>query len=784
MSDTSSQNSPSRDTLQAEIAYQISPAGGRMTTFIIKDKTGNCTIPPYTNVRLINCNLQSLSVSNSSILYIFGGSLVTGQGNFNITNSAVIVEGVTKWNAPVTFTNSKVEFIGNCQIGATVTLNNSSYMKSIGNTWKGINSKIAIIATDNSRVDSSKDYWSSWGDYFWKVTSNSIIKIINASNIDHTGDAGGGLALVDGTSVVVLSHPVIPPITTNSNPLFNCTNGSRVELYNFPSLVADGVIFQLDSSRVIVRNVDSLTSNKDKIGNLTGSFIEFSNVPTFSSNSTKDMFTATDSVIFFNTAKSLKAKGIALNLTQTNIRFGGSDASIESTSNIAIQAVNSTLFMVNLSSIKSDAAGAISLDGSAFKGTNITNITSGYAGETITGKNSSYLTLTNVKTISGFGDSGILLQKSKASLLNVDTIKSQGGAGAGIKATTQSSVIGRNIGNVSGPEQGIFLDDYSTLIFKGNNTIVKGSTSGVSVGEGCRTNISNVDTISASQGNGIDNPGKHARIELKDVKTISGSAAGLSILGADLLLDNSGIGGATITGTTGIKLSSSENLGTYKAVIVGPLSVNAGVALDATNYQIEEQGVSWNGSVITTNCITKNTLSETSGNTTGVGSHSDQIRTVLGSLSLSKVSSMRLRGSSVNGSTSLDKSFMDLGASTANAATLTDSFLGAFFSKIGTVSLSGLSSALGGGSQGATLNFSGDEATSSPTAYLASTGTVGFQADNDVNMKTGNNIVFDSPNAIQYTGDADVVITVGGSSITVTPSSIVLIANSITENLA
>src|ERR1035437_4767627 len=447
MSDTSSQNSPSRDTLQAEIAYQISPAGGRMTTFIIKDKTGNCTIPPYTNVRLINCNLQSFSVSNSSILYIFCGSLVTGQGNFNITNSAVIVDG------------------------ATVTLNNSSYMKSIGNTWKGINSKIAIIATDNSRVDSSKDYWSSWGDYFWKVTSNSIIKIINASNIDHTGDAGGGLALVDGTSVVVLSHPVIPPITTNSNPLFNCTNGSRVELYNFPSLVADGVIFQLDSSRVIVRNVDSLTSNKDKIGNLTGSFIEFSNVPTFSSNSTKDMFTATDSVIFFNTAKSLKAKGIALNLTQTNIRFGGSDASIESTSNIAIQAVNSTLFMVNLSSIKSDAAGAISLDGSAFKGTNITNITSGYAGETITGKNSSYLTLTNIKTISGFGDSGILLQKSKASLLNVDTIKSQGGAGAGIKATTQSSVIGRNIGNVSGPEQGIFLDDYSTLIFKGNNTI-------------------------------------------------------------------------------------------------------------------------------------------------------------------------------------------------------------------------------------------------------------------------------------------------------------------------
>ena len=266
MTDTSSQTAPPRDTLQAEIAYQTSPAGGKMTTFIIRDKTGTCNIPAYTNARLINCTLQSLVVSNASILYLNTCTL-EGTGTYNVTNSAVLAESI-KVNAPVTFTNSKVEFSSDCKIGQNITLRSTSYLKSNGNTWQGKNSKasIAITALDGSRVESIKDAWSQWSDYFWKATTNSIIKVTNPVKIDHTGDTGGGLSLIDDSSVMVLSHPLAISLTGNTNPVFTATKNSRIELYNTPSVISDSIIFQLDTSKGIIRNVTSLKSNKEEIG--------------------------------------------------------------------------------------------------------------------------------------------------------------------------------------------------------------------------------------------------------------------------------------------------------------------------------------------------------------------------------------------------------------------------------------------------------------------------------------------------------------------------------------
>ena len=123
---------------------------------------------------------------------------------------------------------------------------------------------------------------------------------------------------------------------------------------------------------------------------------------------------------------------------------------------------------------------------------------------------------------------------------------------------------------------------------------------------------------------------------------------------------------------------------------------------------------------------------------------------------------------------------------------MVDSYIRSFGSNTGTVSLSGVSTAFGGASQSANLNFaSGDASYSSPVGYfVVSSGDLDFQADNDVNIEAldfdasvRNNIVFDAPaGQVLYTGESDLVITVGGSSITVTTSSIALVSASITEN--
>ena len=830
MSDTASQNSPPRNTLQAEITFQTSIGGGKMTTFIITDKTGECVIPPFTNVRLVNCIIQSLSVSNGSIIYIAGGK-VEGAGPFSVTNSAVLSEDAT-WNAPVTFSNSKVE-INNSTVGRNLIFKTSSYLKSIGNIWQGTdstNSTVAITATGNSRVDSSRDAWSQWNNYFWTATDNSIIKIINPSRIDHsaTPGSGKGLSTADSNSVVVVSHAEAINVTGNNNALFTCTKNSRVELYNISSLIADGMIFSLDTSRAIVRNIDNVTSNKNKVGNLNNSKIDFSSVSAFQSggSSSTDLFTLINSSVNFSSADSFKAKGTVFSLNQSNINFVSNSfdynsnpddgATIESSNNIAITATGSKIFMKYLNLIKSDTNQAISLTNSIFKGSDITNINGGNGSGIITATGS-YLTLVNVNSVSGSADNGIYLTTSKGSFLNVASILGQGAQGndgAGIHATSSSSVVCRGTTTVQGPDHGIFLEDHTTLIFKGNNvTAISGSgKSGVSVGTSCRANVSNIQSLSSTSGNGIDNPGTLARVELRDIKTITGNNIGINMIGGDLLFDNSGVlnGGTVTGGSTGIQLASAAPLGTYKAVLVGPTTVTGSVALAGTNYQIEEQGITWNGDVVTTNCLTKNTLSTTSGATTNVGSHSDHLRTSLGDLSLSQASSFKLRGSSVSGATSLDQSLLELVLSTIGAAslsnragttseisdvgdvTLVDSYIRSFGSNTGTVSLSGVSTAFGGASQSANLNFaSGDASYSSPVGYfVVSSGDLDFQADNDVNIEAldfdasvRNNIVFDAPaGQVLYTGESDLVITVGGSSITVTTSSIALVSASITEN--
>jgi hypothetical protein len=130
---------------------------------------------------------------------------------------------------------------------------------------------------------------------------------------------------------------------------------------------------------------------------------------------------------------------------------------------------------------------------------------------------------------------------------------------------------------------------------------------------------------------------------------------------------------------------------------------------------------------------------------------------------------------------------------------LADSYLVALSSQVGTVSMSGLSSALGGASQSATLNLGLDPTISSPAAYfvtsggdlaLQAEGTIILESENYDAMFRGtsshesenNTVITSLSGAVAITGDSQVSHIVGASSILVNPASIAIASTSVTWN--
>jgi hypothetical protein len=801
-------------TLQQEIDYQVSPSGGSMKTFIIRDKDGDCSVPAFTNVRLINCKIYSLNIKNSSIIYFKDCTIRAPKKEiFSLLNSAILAEH-TIWDASVVFTNCKIEFSNNCSINRNILLKDFSYLKSVSNTWKSVSTsdnKIALMLSNNCKVDSFKDIWAKWDDYFWKVENNSIVKITNPIKIDHseTSGSGKGLALLDNSSVVVISHVKEINIKNNINSLFTCTKNSRVELYNLDSIISKSTIFNLNFSKAIIRNINTLNSDSGII-DIIDSYIEFSNIPIFKStnNTLVDLFKAVNSTITFSNTNSCKTGGSIFNLDNCTVNFisksfdpnSEQGAFVESANRIAVKANNSKIFVKNLQTLNSNSNQAIDLINTSFEGVNIVNINAGSTGGIITGDHS-YLKLRNIKSISGFASDGIYLKYSKGIFSNINTIENKGGLSFGLQLES-SSVICKDIITVTGQDTGISLKKNSVLIFKSKGTKINGnSKNGIFVGAGCRLKVSDIDTI-YSRGNGIGNTDDGARIELKDVRVIDG-APGIYCSGADITVDNSGLSLSPTPPTiTGIVLLSNAALGTYKATLIGPISINSLSALRANKYIIEEQGIKWNGDINTYNCIVKKILSDTSGRVSSINSDNDYLRTSVGQdLSLEN-STFKLANSSIVGEVKLNKSVLDsvfstlgkatltsksmLAANTSiiNGVSLTDSFLGAFSTVTGKVTLVGASSALGGASQGADINFlAGDVAYSNPIAYfVTSKGNLSFQADNTIIMEAINGSIIESSKDVVYTGTERITTTVGGSSIVINSSSITITSGAVNIN--
>lgn len=848
MSDTASQKAPARETLQDEINYQTSEAGGNMHTFIIKDKKGGCVLPDFVSARLINCEVNALNVVGGNLLSLEGCTVSYNNNSaYNVINSTVIAQ-TTKFDAPITFLNSKVEFSSLCVINQTLTFTDTSYLKTSSNEWKAgtKNKEVAISASNGSRVESVRDKWTGWTDKIWRASDNSIIKVTNAIDLGDK-DSKGSFGVIDGNSVLILSHATKDiSLINNTTPLFVATKNSRIELYNCSSLITDHIIFKLTDSRAIVRNIPTMRSNKRSIGELTNSMIDFSMVPSVESTSdSNNMFELVNSTITFSSLSALKSKGTVFNLNQSNINFVSNSfdynsssaigATIESTKAAAIIAINSKLFCKNLKYIKSATHQAITLTKSSFNGVNITDIMSGDTGGTIEG-DTAYLNLTNVKNITGKGSNGITLTKSKALLLNVETIKSVGSAGAGINATNSSSVICRNIKTVYGPDKGVAADSSSSVIFKGKGSTITGQKiSGVSVGTSCRVSLSDITKIEGvlSGADGVT-AGKgslsKSRISIKDVKEIKGNLAsgnGISIQDGDLFIDNSGLEEATVSGgTSGITLYS--NNGVYNATIIGPMTVKGPVALSAKGYQVYEQGILWDGDISLNEAILEGILTKCTRSFIGTRSYTNFLNSEIDSdVNLTSSSVMKLITSSVGGAANLTQSIVDATLSTLKAATLnnraglimdssnvgdvslSDSYFRGFGSKTGAISLDGKSSAFGGSSQSATINFlSGDATYTDPIAYFVTAGgDLVLQADqkirteslvfegnyrddhiqesiSDITIKSTNgNIKFEAPQgSISLTAGSQVSQIVSGSSVIVTTDSITGTSDAISWN--
>lgn len=806
------QSSEEVKTLQQEIDYQVSKAGGEMHTFIIKDKTGDCTIPDYVNARLINCKLNSLKVSQDNILYFGNCTFNKSSGQFSAENAAIILENTTI-NNKTSFSNCKLEF-NTSTLNQTILLDNKTYLKTFTNSWKGVsgnNNKIAVSLNNGSRLESYRDVWENWSDNIWQVTNQSFAKISEALSIK-SGSGNNGLASVDTGSACILSHPPVINIVGNSDPLFTVANGSRLELYNPQNITADGVIFDLLYSKLIFREIPTLTSNHATVFSLTSSIADGTNIDKILSNG-DDLVTATEnSILNLNNFNSLKSTGgKVFNLTDSTVKLVGplfdytddsaTGASIEGQTDVAISCTNSDIFLKYIKSISSGSSKAISLVNTVLYGSGINSLSSGSDGATVDTDNSQF-TLIDVKTIKGIGEACVAARHaSKGSLVNVGEINCTGAGSPAIDIANHSAVVVKNVGSVIGQANGILLTNYSSVILKGLNAVKATDSGSISVGAGCRVAASQIVNFTCSSGPAITNTGVGGRISLNDIQNISGNPFGVSLTAGDFELDNSGITDQVST-VSGISIKNSGPLGSYTAKIIGPVNVSGANALEATNYVIEESGVIWSGDTFITSCIINEKLINYTGQLVVRGaSYFDQISSVVsGLLTVAENSSYNTANSSIHGNTNIENSIITALSSTFSVVDLfdragftldcgnvgdiaiEDSFIRVFADKVGTVDPYGKSTVLAGSGQGINIVFESDGPFANPiAAFTASGGDLMMQADNNVIIE-GDQFYGYFRTSVVWEAQTEIICAVGTSQLSILAAEIDLASSAIYDN--
>lgn len=820
-----------KKTIQQEIDYQLGEAGSFMHSFVLRDKDGDCDVPNNVHIRFYNCTLNSLKSTKNNNFYFNDCTFSGNPDNFAVNNSSLIIHKSTI-NTKLTFTKSKIELL-ECEVNNGLVVRDVSFLKSIKSTWtaggEGGVKDIGILCSKNSTVESYKDTWSAWTQYFWKADDTSYIKINSPVKLD---DIKEGIGFTDKNSTIELNKATSIAISEGS-VAFKSSNKSTISLKNIDKLSTSKSLFSIESgSRLTLTNIPSIICSGDEgiVLSLDDSTATVSNCPDISasgSGATAVKILNDGSLSIFG-LKTIRGAQSAISIETGNLTLVGDNTTIIiSTNDSAIQANtgSSNIFIKNIDKIESASGKGLDLSHSKLTVINANTIQGG-SGSYALNASASSINLTNITNMNSKGLEVIYLNaNSKLVASVIDNItSSSGSSGAAIKIDTNSVFSGKDILTINGIDSGVVVDGGSRFLLKNNNLIQGQSGNGLVIGRNCSVTGTNLKSIKGATGNGLKSVGAGSRFKFKNVTEISGSTVGIDINDTDLDIDNSGLTSSSIKGNSSGLNANSQNEGSYNINLVGPISVEGSpTACSITGYVVKESGVTWTGDVnLTSNLVESNFSSvsadlglnksfikqrrgKVSGKVTAtVNSIFDSMRSAVDGQTSATNSIIRLNGSLLDNLSLTSSAYFGLNSKLGNVDA-SDSFVGAFSNRIGTITPTGKSTVLGGALSDSNIDFSGDPDVSTPVSiFSAGAGDFAVQADGDLifecyNLKQTlrNDLIVRADNKIdmqsnqdatvtsvagagKLTGSTQVLLTCGASTITMTSSSIVLASASIT----
>ncbi len=799
-------------TLQEDIDFQLSSAGGNIYSFALSGLSGECKVPSNVNIRFLTCTFNSFTNTFNNIFY-FKDCTFKDEGDYTIIGASCIFDNCT-FDSVVNLKACKVELI-KCNINKDLNLISTS-LESTRSTFKSEEGLNAIYAKEGSRVVSTLDFYDGWTETLWKAEEDCFIKVSKPSSIDNVkksfaniatrsvldiydasslkieeGDAAVAAFTVDTNSVLTLN--TIFDINVKAN-IIKSTK-SKVELINIDTITStDGKIFEATDSAFALNSIDKFSSKTPS--EFTNSKVLLTNFSEFNSN--EDIF-----------------KGCGLNITI----IGNGDSSLTSKNGSILNTsscnTSNRVIFEKIKNIISENSTAITIKNTSISLNYITKIESGASGYAIKAINS-IITSKYCTQITGGGDDAILISNdSVLSIKNCDLLNLKSGAtGNALNIDTGSDAYLNNVVTITGVASGIKLQNNSACTLNKIDELKGSEGDGIQIGRSCNLNCEEINLISGISGSGIKSIGEESAIYLKNIKKIEGlSSNGIELTSTDLYVDNYGINisdNPKIFGSsTGINAVNNKEKDSYTIKLNGPLTLdsNGSNSINASKYIIKLLGITLNNDFISTDSTLEDThcnfkkklnagstiINSTSskiGDTINLSDESIYVnnKTTIGSDITLLDSLINLKLSTVSGDITLTNSSGLAELATLGSATINDSFLGAFATTLSDVTHSGIATYLGGATSGTDLSFSQDASISGTTAALtAEGGNLGLQAEqtlfiksldldaeirNNMDITTQAAININSDTTLDLTAATTITSTVGGSSITIATAQI------------
>jgi hypothetical protein len=808
MADTSNQESPPRKTLQNEVDFHFGKAGGYQYSFVVKNKTGDCKLPPFVNVRFIECDISSLQADSTNILYFLNCTFKEGTGKFTFKKSAIIAEA-TEFNNKTEFNQCKLEFI-DCDITQTLTLKDVSFLKSLHCSWDGEGTeKTYGVVLDGSRFESYDDSWGTWTSYSIRAKNKSFAKVTSPSEITGTNS----FAWADTNSGIYMSTlPDMETTDTNEDALF-FIDSSILEIYNGLKITSKTDLFYATDSKITIRGVDKLESTDNGVGEFVNCVVDIAQIPEIlaEDESRGEGFYATDSDIIIKEVDKITVSKNLLVLDNTSFLFIGTpfdytDTEAEGTvfttksdSGSSFDISNSsdaTLKNVKEILSKTASASAISLNSSKLSVSNCQSI-SGPGGSIFHLETDSDLLLDSIQSIENTEGNFVFSLSNRCRLFADNVVEMNSVANTVLSLEKGSFAIISNFETMSANGDTVKIDDSSLLLKNCTESITSATTKAISLQTKGRVNLYDIPEISSDADSAIFIGAPGCQIEIKNVPLISGSGYGIQgIAGANITIDNSEVEDATIDG--GLSVQSSV-AGNYTLSMKGPMTISGDTAI--SRYIVDYSGITFDGDVTFTDSIVTEKASKFEGDLTAIGT---TINSVLietkGDITVTDYSVLTGLKYWAKGATSIIKSAVAVFASSfedvdlshggfsfdigkAGDITAENSFIKTFGGSLGNVSYTGNSTLLGGALEPVTISPPTDEQLGDVTAFFTTGGNMGLEADETLFMEANKLnshyrdtalILYDTDITIQTTNGDMIFSASGNVNITSTGADVIV----------